>query len=250
VFLFYTIHKKFSVLSLTIIIILLITVTTFASNNIRPAYAHITKQFGNITIEVGWSNEPSLAGELNNVIVDVNKTRSGGNSSAVINALADMNILVKYGGVTKTLDFEPSEQAEGLYESKIIPTRVGSYSLVLNGTIQGQNISSAEIPLDDVEGKQKLSFPDSSSSSGSEEGTSSSNNNNIGPKVSGAISQLATDIDSTKDSIDTLAKNNIDMQKSLQDIKNGADRSYMTGMVGIGAGAAGIVIAAVALSRR
>ena len=234
-----------------IIIILLITVTTFASNNIRPAYAHITKQFGNITIEVGWSNEPPLAGELNNVIVDVNKTRSGGNSSAVINALADMNILVKYGGVTKTLDFEPSEQAEGLYESKIIPTRVGSYGLVLNGTIQGQNISSAEIALDDVEGKQKLSFPDSSgSSSGSEEGTSSSNNNNIGPKISGAISQLATDVDSTKDSIDTLAKNNIDMQKSLQDIKNGADRSYMTGMVGIGAGAAGIVLAAVALSRR
>ena len=223
--------------------------TVVTSNNIRPAYAHVTKQFGNITLEVGWSNEPALIGELNSVIVDVNKTRSGGNSSsAVINALADMNILVKYGGVTKTLDFEPSEEAEGLYEAKIIPTRIGSYSLVLNGTIQGQNISSAEIPLDDVEGKQKLSFPDSSSSSGSDD--TSSNNNNIEPKITGAISQLATDIDSTKGSIDTLAKNNIDMQKSLQDIKNGADRSYMTGMVGIGAGAAGIIIAAIALSRR
>jgi hypothetical protein len=118
----------------------------------------------------------------------------------------------------------------------------------LNGTIQGQNISSAEIPLDDVEGKQKLSFPDSSGSSSGSDDTSS--NNNIEPKITGAISQLATDIDSTKGSIDTLAKNNIDMQKSLQDIKNGADRSYMTGMVGIGAGAAGIIIAAIALSRR
>src|SRR6266511_1095124 len=65
-----------------------------------------------------------------------------------------VNIVVKYGGVTKPLDFTPSEQAEGLYEAKLIPTTIGSYSLVLNGTIQGQNIVNTEIPLDDVEGKQ------------------------------------------------------------------------------------------------
>ena len=57
------------------------------------------------------------------------------------------------------MDFTPSQQAEGLYEVKSIPTRIGLYNLVLNGTIQGQNLVSAEIPLDDVEGKQKFSFP-------------------------------------------------------------------------------------------
>jgi hypothetical protein len=61
---------------------------------------------------------------------------------------------------------------------------------------------------------------------------------------------LSNDIDSTRNSIDTIAKNNADTQKSVQDLKNAADRSYMIGMAGIGAGVAGIVIAAVALSRK
>jgi hypothetical protein len=38
--------------------------------------------------------------------------------------------------------------------------------------------------------------------------------------------------------------------KSVQDVKNAADISYMIGMVGIGTGIAGIIIAAFSLSRR
>jgi hypothetical protein len=165
-----------------------------------------------------------------------------------------MNILVKYGGVTKPLDFVPSEQTDGLYNGKLIPTRIGSYSLVLNGTIQGQKIN-AQIPLDEVQGKQQISFPDSGSSNGvgGDGGAvtgAASNSNNVGPQLQGIVSQLSNDIDSTKNSIDTIAKNNADTQKSIQDLKNAADRSYMIGMAGIGAGVAGIVIAAVALSRK
>jgi len=80
-----------------------------------------------------------------------------------------MNILVKYGGVTNPLDFVPSEQTDGLYNGKIIPTRVGSYSILMNGTIQGQKIN-AEIPLDQVQGKQQISFPDSGSIVGAGDG--------------------------------------------------------------------------------
>lgn len=232
---------------LTLIVLVVLSALTLLQLSTSLAYAHITKQFGNIKLEVGWKDEPPLAGELNNVIVDVNKTVTGGNSSGVINALADVNIVVKYGGVTKPLDFTPSQQAEGLYEAKLIPTRIGSYSLVLNGTIQGQNIVSAEIPLDDVEGKQKFSFPDTADSSSATSATNS-NNNNIGPRVEGILSQLATDIDSTRGTIDSISKNNVETQKLLQNVKSSADRSYMIGMIGIGAGVAGIVIAAVALS--
>ena len=231
---------------LPIVSIISIILLVIPCSNTRLAYAHITKQFGSIQIEVGWDNEPPLTGELNNVIVGVNKTTSSGNSTAVINALADMNIIAKYGGITKPLDFEPSEQAEGLYEAKMIPTRVGSYSLVLNGTIQGQKIINTEIPLDEVEGKQRLSFPDQ----GDAAGTNTNTNANIGSNVQAALSQLANDIDSTKASLDTLAKNNANTQKSIQDIKSSTDRAYMIGMTGIGAGIAGIVIASVALSSR
>ena len=236
------------------ILVIFTLVLVFSFYTVKPADAHLTKKFGNLSITVGWSNEPALVGELNNAIIQVNQT-SGKTTTGVINALANMNILAKYGGVTKSIDFVPSEQTDGLYNGKIIPTRVGSYSLVINGTIQGQKINT-EIPLDEVQGKQQISFPDSSGSSdvaggGSGSATgAASNSNNVGPQLQGIVSQLSNDIDSTKNSVDTVAKNNADTQKSIQDLKNAVDRTYMIGMAGIGAGIAGIVIASVALSRK
>jgi hypothetical protein len=166
-----------------------------------------------------------------------------------------MNILVKYGGVTKPLDFLPSPTTDGLYLGKMIPTRIGSYYLVLNGTVQGQKISS-QLPLDLVESSQKLAFPDTGGGSavgGATVGgssTTTTTTNNIGPQLQGIVSQLANQIDSVKGITGAVAKSNAETLKSVQDVKNSADRSYMIGMIGIGAGVAGIIIAAFALSRR
>jgi hypothetical protein len=246
---------------LPITLLVLMALLIFPLFSIRMAYAHTTKNFGNILTEVGWSNEPPLVGDLNNVIIQVNQTSGNKTQTPVINALANIDILVKYGGVTKPLDFVPSEQTEGLYNGQMIPTRVGSYSIVLNGTIQDQKIN-AEIPLDLVESKQRLNFPDSGAlSSGSGGGgvadsstvatfDTAAASNKIGPQVQGIVSQLANDIDSTKSSIDTLAKTNAGTQKSIQDLKGTNDRLYMIGMGAVGAGVAGIVIAAAALSRK
>ena len=238
---------------LPVILLMIMVLLVFSFSITKIAYAHVTKNFGNIQVEVGWSNEPPLVGELNNVIVQVNQTSGKNTQTPVINALGSMDIAVKYGGVTKPLDFVPSEETEGMYNGQIIPTRVGTYSLVLNGTIQDQKIN-AEIPLDLVESKQKLNFPDSGGSiSDTSSGVASNTaatNNNIGPQLQGIVSQLANDIDSTKGSIDTLTKTNAATQKTIQDLKGANDRLYMIGLGGVGAGVAGIVIAAAALSRR
>src|SRR5712691_2513110 len=223
---------------------------------IKLASAHITKKFGSIQMQVGWSDEPPLTGLLNSVIVDVNQT-SGKTQTPIINALADMNILVKYGEVTKSLDFLPSPATDGVYLAKMIPSRVGSYYVVLNGTIQGQKISS-QLPLDLVDSSQKLAFPDTVTGSGTDatvtggsaSASTSTNTNNIGPQLQGSVSQLANQIGSVKSVIGSVAKSNADTLKSVQDVKSATDRSYLIGMVGIGAGIAGIVIASVALSRK
>jgi hypothetical protein len=88
-----------------VLIALLIFSSSFS--NAKTAYAHTAKNFGNIVVDVGWSNEPPLVGKLNNVIVQLNQTTSGENNTQtpVVNAMASMDILVKYGGVTKPLDF-------------------------------------------------------------------------------------------------------------------------------------------------
>lgn len=237
-----------------IICFLIVLVVLSPSSLIKLASAHITKKFGSMQVQVGWSDEPPLTGLLNSVIVGVNQT-SGKTQTPIINALANMNIIVKYGGVTKPLDFLPSPTIDGLYLGKMIPTRVGSYYVVLNGTIQGQKISS-QLPLDLVENSQKLAFPDSVTSTGpaatftGASTNTNTNTNNIGPQLQGIVSQLANQIDSVKSVIGSVAKSNADTMKSVLDVKSAADRSYLIGMVGIGAGLAGIVIAALALSRK
>jgi hypothetical protein len=236
---------------LTIVVLVLTVLLIFSFSNAKTAYAHITKNFGNIQVEVGWTTEPPLVGELNNVIIQVNQTSGKNSQTPVINALGNMDIAVKYGGLAKPLDFVPSEETEGMYNGQMIPTRPGTYSLVLNGTIQNQKIN-AEIPLDLVESTQKLNFPDSGGASSGGIGVSNTaaTSNNIGPQLQGIVSQLANDIDSTKANIDTLTKTSANTQKTIQDLKGTNDRLYMIGLGGVGAGVAGIIIAATALSRR
>jgi hypothetical protein len=234
-----------------------IALTAILANYSIPAYAHITKQFGNISLEVGWTEEPPLMGQLNSAIIVVEKMVTGGNSTPVNNALSQLDIEEKYGGITKPIDFEPSEQAEGGYETKIIPTRIGSYSLLMNGSIQNQNITNVEIPLDEVEGTQMFSFPDreissigSDSNSGNNQTITSGSNNNIGPKVEQILGQFSSDIDSIKGSIDKLNLNYANIQNSIQNTKSASDISFIVGMAGVGAGIAGIIISLIALSRR
>ncbi|MGA7006066.1 MAG: hypothetical protein WBY28_03235, partial [Nitrososphaeraceae archaeon] len=85
----------------------------------------MTKKFGNVTILVGWVNEPALVGDLNSVLIDIQKG-SGKGISPVLNAFSNLLASVKYGTLTKNLDLLPSETTDGSYEDQLIPTRVGT----------------------------------------------------------------------------------------------------------------------------
>ena len=86
-------QMRSAILSMTLIVVTIFLV--FSLFNTKSAYAHITKNFGNIQVEVGWSNEPPLVGLLNNVIVQVNQTSGKNTQTPIINALASMDIAVK-----------------------------------------------------------------------------------------------------------------------------------------------------------
>ena len=127
-----------------------------------------------------------------------------------------MNIMVKYGGVTKSLDFVPSQEQEGWYEAKILPTRIGSYSLALNGTIQNQPISD-EVQIEDVESTQKISFPEVTTVVVSGSSNGAANTNLLNGQISNILNQITNDINNIRDDIGTLAESNSNIQEGIQE---------------------------------
>ncbi len=231
-------NQKIKQIILASVPLLLIATVIFASPiNVKPAEAHITKVFGNYQIEIGWQNEPTYSNLLNAAQVTIKKG-TGDNAPPVINALKNMQISIKYGTVTKQLDFLPSQTVDGQYDAQFIPTRVGTYSLVFKGTIENQTIDT-EIPLDDVASVDQLNFPAASPSG---------DNVNMG-QIGTVITQLTNDIEEAKKNSDTASQTLLSAAKSFQDVKDSTDRLYMISMTGIGIGIAGVVIAVVSITR-
>ncbi|MGH9954031.1 MAG: hypothetical protein ACRD5J_20640, partial [Nitrososphaeraceae archaeon] len=185
------------------------------NSNFLMAYAHQTSKYGNFTLEYGWAEEPVLIDEINNVVVGVTTDSENNSSFPVRNALTDMEIKVKYGGLTKDLDFVPAQEEAGLYEAEIFPTRLGSYSLVINGTIQDQRIND-EVEIEDVESKQRISFPEANSGSSND----ATNTNLLSGQISSILNQITNDINNIRDDIGTLAESNSNIQGRVQDVKN------------------------------
>jgi len=224
----------------TAILLSLVATIVFVSPfGIKPAEAHITKVFGNYLVEIGWDNEPVYTGLANGAQVTIKKG-SGDTAQPVINALKDLQISIKYGTITKPLDFLPSSTVDGQYDAVLIPTKVGTYSLVFSGTVEGQAISG-EIPLDDVASVDSLNFPPSS-------GSSSSDTTNMG-QMGTVLSQLTSDIEDAKNNADAASKSVSNVVQSFQQVKSTTDSLYMISMTGIGIGIAGIVIAVIAITR-
>ena len=199
----------------------------------QVSFAHISKTFGNTTIEVGWLSEPPLAGDLNSITLQVNKEASG-EQTPVANALANLTLSVKSGTITKVLDFQPSSTTDGGYEGTILPTRVGPYNLVVQGDVKGQKVDG-EFKIEDVESKSIFSFPDSSVDTG--------NTNNNNQQVQDGMSKLSNDIQKSRIDLNKSQNQVLGVQQSIDRLQTDSAISYLILLTTLGISIAGIVMA-------
>jgi hypothetical protein len=198
------------------------------------SFAHTSKTFGNTTVEIGWLSEPPLVSDLNSITLQASKGVSG-NQTPVLNALSNVSSSAKFGTMTKQLDFQPSPTTDGAYEAKIIPTRVGPYSIVLQGDIKGQKVDS-EFKIEDVESKGIFSFPDSS--------IDTTNTNNMNGQIQNVMSQLSNDFQNSRDDLNTSQKEMTGIQESINGLQKNLNNSYLILITALGIGIAAIVMVA------
>ena len=190
------------------------------------AYAHTTVQVDPYEIEAGWQDEPPVVGILNAITFDVREPGDvEGVSSGVLNAFKKLEATVISGGASKVLDIN-TDPRPGHYYAKIIPTKTGSLEVKLTGEINGVEIDII-IPIEDVESTSILDFPPTSGSSSGQEVTALKN----------AVTSLQQDISSIKAGGSTSTSSD-----------EGA--AYNFAVFGLSLGAAGVILAIIAMVRK
>ncbi len=188
------------------------------------SYAHTTVHVGEYEIEAGWGIEPPIVGIRNDIVIKVLEPGgTPGTVKGVTNVFRDAGAAVGFGGASKPLDIS-SDPRPGYYFSPIIPTKTGSYSVSIQGKINGTPID-VKIPVEDVEPTAILDFPPTSGGGG--------------------------------DSVDVSAMKNaiLSIQQDISDLKSGQTESdggaaYDYAVFGMSIAVAAIVLAIVAMIKR
>ena len=189
------------------------------------AFAHTTVEVDKFEIEVGWGTEPPVVGFRNDFVFQISEPGdSPGLKMGIKNAFKNLSATAKFGGVTKVLDIG-SDPRPGHYFSHVIPTKTGSYTISLNGEIDGIPIN-IEIPVEDVESTAVLDFPPT---------TASSSNQDVA-SLKSAVSSLQQDVSSLK--------SGKGIEVSLE------SSSYDFAVLGLSIAAAAIILSIIALLKR
>ncbi len=118
----------------------------------------------------------------------------------------------------------------GITYAKIIPTKIGSLQLELKGEVNGVEIDVV-IPIEDVESTSVLDFPQTSGSSSGQEVAALKN----------AITSLHKDVSSMKTQVGGINTDSGDFD---------TETAYNFGVFGVSLGAAGVILAIIAMVKR
>jgi hypothetical protein len=182
-----------------------------------PAAAHEARAEGGFSFVVGWGEEPTYTGFKNSVQVTVSE---GG--SPVNDLVGSLKIEVIKGEDTITLPLVASG-TPGDYRAWLTPTRPGSYTFRLVGTVRSRTVdesfTSSSTTFNDVEDAAGIQFPAKDPSGG----------------------QLATRIDRE---FPRIASRMDALEDRLRDANDRAGAARVLALFGAAAGVMGLVAAA------
>lgn len=140
-----------------------------------PASAHEGRQVGDVVMVVGWGSEPTYAGYLNSAAVRFSEPGPTEEEEGPPISDADVEVEVLFGDETSgtttgPLPMEEAFSEPGLFEADMIPTRPGTYTYVITGTVAGQEINevftSSEDTFSDVSVPGDIQFPEKDPTAG------------------------------------------------------------------------------------
>ena len=111
---------------------------------------------GDYALTLGWLEEPPVVGLKNAALVEVATAKD---DQPVEGAEGALTAQILYGGKSKELLLRPLEEQPGSYAGDFIPTRRGTYTLKLGGTINSQPIDITN-EIEEVSSPDSLTFPE------------------------------------------------------------------------------------------
>jgi hypothetical protein len=125
------------------------------------AQAHESREVGDLTLVVGWANEPAFAGFGNEVQVAVTETRG---ERPVEDGELEAEVVFGEGGASTRVTLDPSFSTPNKYLGYIIPTRPGTYTFNVSGMVGGETIeetfTSGPDTFNDVQNPADAEFPE------------------------------------------------------------------------------------------
>jgi hypothetical protein len=194
-----------------------------------PALAHEERDVGPFHLAVGFGEEPAYAGQENSVQMFLNDA----NDQAITDLGDTLKVEVGYQGQTlPALTMQPNFEVgefgiPGDYRAFFFPTRPGSYSFHLTGTIKGQKIdetfTSGPSKFSDVDDPSAVEFPVKDPTTG---------------QLAERLDRELPRVTATAQAQATTARDRADSARTLALI------GILVGGVGLAAGVAGIMLGA------
>jgi len=144
--------RSYRLLSFVVAVLLLaaLSVTTL------PVLAHEDVDVGPYALEVGWVDEPPLAGVKNAVFLSVVEKESG----QPVEDISNLQVAISAGGLERELTMRPlGEDTPGQFAGDFIPTRRGVYTVKLTGKIEETDVNVSQ-DIEEAEEAASIQFPE------------------------------------------------------------------------------------------